>query len=426
MIKVGVSKEKISPKMGTLLAGYPWERRANGIADDLDVSVIALKNEKEKALLISATLTEVYLPILEEIKAEIDKRFGVKTVIFCSTHTHSGPVLFDLAGWGSADIEYKDTVLLPKTLIAVETALSNMQNAKVGVGCTDSLVGVNRREIRADGKVYLGENPDGIMDTKMYVVSFVSENNQPICNLVHYAAHGTCVTVPDDLWVTRDWPGVMVDMLEDKSGAVSVFFNGAEGDIAPRKIPGMTYNLEMMREVGKKAGNDAIRAYNSILEYKDVDLKTVFGTVKLSYDELISEEVALEELNKLGDDLDGEHQLEKQKWLDVINAHKQEKKTHMSFEQVVLSVGDVAFVPFPFEPFTEIAVNLAKQSPFKYTLSLSNANGCNGYLPSSTEIPKGGYEIWEYKHGRAYVLTDNADKEIVQENLKLLNELKKL
>ena len=78
MLKVGVSKQKITPKLGTLLAGYPWERPASGVADDLDVSAIALSCESEMVLLISATVTEISTPILDEIKEKIMTAFNNK------------------------------------------------------------------------------------------------------------------------------------------------------------------------------------------------------------------------------------------------------------------------------------------------------------------------------------------------------------
>ncbi len=424
MIKVGVAKQIISPELGALLAGYPRERKTQWIADDLEVTAIAIGNEKETALLISATLTCLGNPVANEIRRLIKEKFGITSTVFSLTHTHSGPVTYDYEGWGLTDAKYTNEILIPKTLIAVEEALSSMQEAKVGVGQTESFVGVNRR-LMWEGKAVLDEDPNGIFDKRMFVVSFVSKDDKPICNIVSYGAHATSVRLNDDWYcVSRDWPGEMVDAMEKRTGAITAFLNSTEGDVAPRRPEGMHEGLEMKKKVGEQASKDAIRAYGTITEYKEVDLKVVEDTIKLPYDELPSLEFVNDELKKYLGELNSMALKEKQRLLDIIEAHKHEIKTHMVLNQVIIAIGDIAFVPFSFEPFTEIGLKLFERSPFKYTFCISNANGYDGYLPTAYEITRGGYEVWGFKNSTAYVLTDNADEEIIKENLRLLNVLK--
>lgn len=80
----------------------------------------------------------------------------------------------------------------------------------------------------------------------------------------------------------------------------------------------------------------------------------------------------------------------------------------------------VAFVPFPFEVFSEITLRLRDASPFRHTLSLSNANGCRFYFPSRDQIARGGYEVWVFKAMNVRTLADDADNAAVVENLRLL------
>lgn len=423
MIKVGVAKQKINPKLGALLAGYPRIREAKTIADDLEVTAIAISSEKETALFVSATLTCIGTEVTDEVRALIKEKFGISSTIVCATHTHSGPTMYH--GWVPIDQAYKNEVFIPQTLLAIEQALANQQEAKVGIGRTESTVGINRR-LLWEGEIVLDENPDGIFDKRMFVISFVSNDGKPICNIVSYPAHATSVRGDEDWFcITRDWPGVMVDALEKHSGAITAFFNGAEGDVAPRRPEGMTEGLEMKNKVGEIAATDAIRAYQSITEYKDVDLSIVDDTIKVPYDEIPSEEYARKKLEEYGDEAVGVKEKEKRKWLSVIEAHKHEIQTHKVLNQMVMGIGDIAFIPFPFEPFTQVALDLSKASPFEYTFIISNANGCNGYLPNESEIKKGGYEVWNFKNSGAYVLTDNADSEFIKEIVRLLNQIKK-
>ncbi|MBQ7983740.1 MAG: hypothetical protein IJ302_09220, partial [Clostridia bacterium] len=65
---------------------------------------------------------------------------------------------------------------------------------------------------------------------------------------------------------------------------------------------------------------------------------------------------------------------------------------------------------------------LRAYSPFRYTLSLSNTNGCNVYLPTEDQIVRGGYEIGCFQYGNVFSMVNNADQHIIDENLRILSE----
>jgi hypothetical protein len=74
--------------------------------------------------------------------------------------------------------------------------------------------------------------------------------------------------------------------------------------------------------------------------------------------------------------------------------------------------------------FVEITLRLRAYSHFAHTLCLSNTNGCSIYLPSQDQICRGGYEIDIFRAYGAYTLTDDVDNHVIQENMKILGELK--
>ena len=90
------------------------------------------------------------------------------------------------------------------------------------------------------------------------------------------------------------------------------------------------------------------------------------------------------------------------------------------FGQAVTSIGDVAFVPYPFEIFAETSMRLRAYSPFRYTLCLSNSNGYNAYLPTEDQIVRGGYEIGCFLYSSAHPLVNNADQVILDETLRIM------
>ncbi len=114
--KVGVAREIISPKLGTLLQGYPRKRPASKIYDNISVNAIAFSKGDICGLMISAEVLQVPAQTVDMIKEIVSNKTGVdkENITFSATHTHSGPSLESMAGWGDANSEYLDEVLIPQ------------------------------------------------------------------------------------------------------------------------------------------------------------------------------------------------------------------------------------------------------------------------------------------------------------------------
>ena len=141
-------------------------------------------------------------------------------------------------GWGELDEEYCNCVFRPAFLRAAEDAFDNMQEVTVGMASGKSEVGVNRRELNKENAIVLGQNPQGIYNPEMSVVSFKNNTGEVVANIIHYGCHGTSAGIITA--ISRDWEGVMCDLLEKHSGGMSAFFNGPEGDVGPRISNGKT------------------------------------------------------------------------------------------------------------------------------------------------------------------------------------------
>jgi hypothetical protein len=91
--------------------------------------------------------------------------------------------------------------------------------------------------------------------------------------------------------------------------------------------------------------------------------------------------------------------------------------------QTIFRIGPAVFIPFTFELFSEIALRLRAYSPFQYTLCMSNTNGAVGYLPTESEMCRGGYEIEMFRWKNVYRLPDDTDTKIINENLRIMENL---
>lgn len=420
---VGVGQEIITPPLGTMLQGYTPARPALSVHDDLHATAFAFETAGERALLISVDMCNMRF-LQEDIRAAITEASGVADdhIIVACTHTHSGPH----SCW---DIDQRPNIMhdhiIPLFAKAAATAVAALRPAQMGIGTTYSDVAVNRRMIREDGKLVLGQNPHGSWDPTMTVVAFREPDGTPIGNLIHYGCHNTASGKSDE--ITRDWCGVAIDRLQAISGGVTAFINGCGGDCGPRLPNGQTTgDVQMAMELGGKAGIDAVRAWRSIRQWHDAPLRVMHGEVEMPLQDVGTVDDVLAEAAKLGepDKLKGtvrrsyDHLMDRVEFLRQGNIPpKSERIPHTLF-----ALGPLAIQPLPFEPFSLITLRIKDASPFPYTLCVGYANGMRGYFPSMDQMVWGGYEVRMFKTINLIPYTEDAEQHYVAGSLKLLRE----
>ena len=92
-------------------------------------------------------------------------------------------------------------------------------------------------------------------------------------------------------------------------------------------------------------------------------------------------------------------------------------------EQTVIALGDLVFLSFPYELFSEIGMRIDKAFQTKAILSLSNTNGSEGYFVTQDAICRGGYEVTMFLYGHLQQFADNADFYLMQESIKHIQNL---
>ena len=422
----GAAREIITPEVGTLLAGYHDSNKSTSVHDDLTVTALALKSGDVTALLISATVCLINDGLADEIRQKAGEIAGVPSdnVILAATHTHSGPFT---TGFGkdkrNMNHEYCEKIFVPKCLEATKAAYAALAPAKVGVGTTESKVGINRRQLLRDGSVILGQNPWDSYDSTMTVISFRGADGKPIANVVHVGAHPTAAGICPE--ISRDWTGVLMDRLDEESKALTLFVNGTLGDVAPRMANGgSTGDMKHMLEVGGVAAIDAVRAYKSIKRFYDEPLEVVSGELKLPFKEPFPESEIAAQLEGL--DVQWSANKSKRDMLETLaEMHKSGDMgpDEWSYRQSIIRIGSVVFVPFPFETVTEVGMRLRTYSPFEHSLLLSCTNGSNSYLVAESQLCRGGYEVERFLWARPRQFTDDADRMMIEQNLALIEKL---
>ena len=426
---VGIAKENITPELGCLLYGYPFERRAERVLDALTVGVVAIRQGEEMLLMISTDLCALNVGKCTEMRHEIASATGVKweNILYSTIHTHSGPVTRTNAGWGDADLEYINDILVPKSIKAANEALSSLRPAVMGIGISKTMTGINRRQIDENGDVILGQNPNGPYDPTMTLISFKTLTGENIGSIAHFAAHPTAAA--RNLSFTRDWPGYIVDKVEELTNAPCIYFNGAEGDVGPRLSNGRTAGgEEYIMEAGLIAAADIEKAYNNINGYEVPKLNIGYGNILLPFVEPPSRECVEEqiaEFEKDPDDIKGvkSSQYDQLKKVRAVYEAGDEFPCSRDVYQTIVALGELVIVPACFEVFCAIALKLRELSPYKYTILLGLTGGTLGYLPTEDQIPFGGYEVDTFRAIGVVSLVDDTDKRLINQNVEILKSM---
>ena len=417
---VGVGHEIITPPLGTMLQGYTPMRPALSVHDDLYATAFAMKSGDTLAVLVSLPLCNLYYP-QENVRAAITKACGVpdEHIILSCTHTHSGPACHGVG------VPYTESIMIPQVAKACATAVESLRPALVGWGTTYSDVAVNRRQLKEDGKITLGQDPHGTWDPTMTVIAFREPDGTPIGNIIQYGCHNTASGKNDE--ITRDWCGVAIDRLQEISGGVTAFINGCGGDCGPRLPNGKTTaNLQMAMELGGKAAIDAVRAWRSIREWRDEPVKVLHSQVELPLAEIGTEEQLRQQAAAMGDpaELKSSGRALYNSLLaraDYLHEGNVPPKTQ-AIDLTLLSLGGLAICPLPFEIFSRITLRIKEHSPFAHTLVPGYSNGGYSYFPSMDQLCRGGYEITMFRK-RLLPFADDAEQPLVAGCVQLLREL---
>lgn len=418
---LGVAREIITPKVACQMYGYVPDLFSEYVADDLTATAFYMRQGQVKALMVSVTVCLIQTALAEKILSLVEETYGISKehCILSATHTHSGPNTAGTYGWGDIDRKYCEEILIPRILGAVGRAVVNAQSVTVGMACGECYAGVNRRQLNLQNKAQLGQNDWGVFDPRMCVISFCDEGGKVLANMIHYGMHGT--TAGRNPGISRDWSGVMTDLLEKTSGGITAFFNGAEGDVGPRLSNGLSWGFGRaeVEEIGYVAGKDAVRIFKSIPVYGDVSLYASQTLVNLPLEKRIDYRTAQEKYSQFQKETVNLEGSLKKHYEDLIASYENgfQDEQFSAFPQTQIRIGDAVFVSFPFELFCEISMRIDRASKIPYVLSLSNANGSEGYFVSQGQICYGGYEVSMFKNGHLQAYCDDADSHAIQQTL---------
>jgi hypothetical protein len=438
MLKAGLSAVDITPPAGVRQAGYAGRTLPSlAVHDPLWARALVLDDGSSRVGLVGLDLGGVPAALLAQVREQAASRDGIEAegLLLGATHSHSGPHL-----WSDepTDLEREYAESLPARVgEAISGAVASLAEGSVSVASGWAAAGINRRELLPGGRVQLGRNHFGPFDPELGVLRVDDAHGETIGVVMNYAAHALCLA-EDNYLLTADYPGHACHYVEDRLGkGVSIFFNGAAGDVNPREGPmyhGVLNGGSFLaaQHAGDAIATETIRVLAKAVKLENSELACASRKIELPTNperalKAAEERVRAAEAQPRARDYHFDRYLiwdqrvegpeEARRCLERVKA-RGDKPVEM-VEIQAIAIGDLALLGWAGEVFCELGMMAKAGSPYARTYVLGYANGSVGYIPTPDAYPLGGYEVECALH-----LADNAGLVLVERSLALLNQMR--
>lgn len=426
---VGYAARDVTPAVGTRLSGFAARTEpAVGVHDPLSARAVAFGHGRSSVVAVVVDVIGVDASLAADVVAGVRARSPVPPddVVVAATHTHGGPAVLRDAFLGDVSEEARARVVAG----AVEAALGALRDLapaelSYAVG-SEPHVARNRRV------------PGGPIDPRVPALLARRQGRRDVA-LVGYACHPV-VLGPDNLLVTRDYPGFLVDALEASlPGTDAVFLGGCSGQVntghSAEASLELTSTPRRSFAAAQRVGEAVAAAAVAALEG---DARAVaFGPVRAARTVALLPFVPpatdpSEDRARWLAELDGDPPPSpaRRGWLEACRAwadrFPRPEGGVTAVDVVCWALGDLRVAWFPGEVFVEQALELAAAVP-ETVVCVSNANAAPGYVPHPSAYAAGGYEVEEAFrfYGAPGPFTPDASRRLGAAMLGLLAELRR-
>ncbi len=348
--RAGIGRIEITPPVAHEMGGYAARTHgATGVHDPLFATVLVIEAGNHSIALVTCDLRSFVSTRVGDLAR---RRFGIAATLIDVSHTHSGPLTWELRGPWYAQAE-------DKMVEAIGIAKKNMFPASLGIASGEIYLGHNRRNSKGEMWWRNAEAlPSHPLDPTVYALVVKDEQGKTRAVLVNYACHPS-VLGPDNYEYSADYPGAMKRAIESQfPGAIALFIQGGAGDINPyRDKEPVATQFKAMEEMGQTLGKYVAGMLNKT--------KPITGALR-TYSEV----------------------------LEVNNRWHPEEKIPIGW--TAGAFGDsFCFAALPGEPFVELQLAFREKTECRSTMlfgySYSAGGVWAGYIPTILASVQGGY-----------------------------------
>ncbi|MBI4551224.1 MAG: neutral/alkaline non-lysosomal ceramidase N-terminal domain-containing protein [Candidatus Latescibacteria bacterium] len=422
----GTARVDITPPAGLDMTGFIARLGpATGTHDPLWARAFVVEQDGTALALVAADILGFDRHSTAAIRRIVHRRVGRPIdVMLAATHTHSGPATLFLRHCGTVDAAWMKA-LHARVADAVCTAYSRLTGARVSIGSGEATIGINRRVA------------GGPTDPSVAVLRVETTDGRPLGAVVNYACHPVVLGSDSRLW-SADFPAAANAALEQRYGAgydgfLSLFINGAAGDINPRERD----TFEVADRLGTELADAATGAWDRATAVEVTALRGASRTVTLP----LSPPPSLDEAHDLLSEYGDKYETLKQEggsevaikvagamasWAAELYKRLRDGTVPSSIdaEFQAFGLGPVRFIAVPGELFSAIGLAIKQACQGLNVFVVGYGNEDIGYLPTRQAFQQGGYEVADaHRYYDLLPVTPETENIVIEAAVGLINSL---
>lgn len=256
-IRAGWAKVNITPPYTTPTGGYGTRRGRHWktVSDSIFARVIVLDNGTTRVAVVGLDLLITPPTVTEALKKRLpDVGLRWENVYAGAIHSHNS-----VGGWAPGLVgsliagSYDEKIVTRITegiLTAIRNAQAKMAPVQIGFGQIDASDHIYNR-LKDSG-------PTGPLDGKIRLLKLQKATGESAL-LCTFAGHATLFDGGNGNYLSRDYPGSLVDRLEKKSADFALFLAGAVGSTGPQ-----ARGHNDFEEIRNYAGDLALRIEHTV------------------------------------------------------------------------------------------------------------------------------------------------------------------
>lgn len=391
--KAAFAETDITPPVGTLKIGWIKRIVSDKILDPLFARVALFDSGDERIAFVQLDTLSIRWTQVADLRRRIEEAYGFPGahIMVCCTHNHAGPAV---SSWVDFDRDEAYIERLTNAIVAMfGEALGSLQDAQLGFGTRFEFeVAYNRRVVMRDGTTrthgtFNDPNAlyvEGPIDPEVAVLAARTTGGELLGCLTNFSCHpthhgGTGV-------LSAGYPGVLANEMKTRGCPVTLFINGAAGNLHTSS-PAKGRKDSSMERVGRVLADDVSQILESIEYRESAKLGSKSATLQLPFRQITDDEIK--------GTVRGAQRFVDPTLYDKGMPHVLEKIRRMGTQPTEIQVqfiDEIAVVGVPAEYFVQPALRIKEETHPRHTLVAGFTNGMIGYVPHRAAFARGGYE----------------------------------
>ena len=298
------------------------------------------------------------------------KGIAPENILIGATHTHSGPDAYGFPnekGENFADLKYLDWCVI-QIADAVNEAVKNLEPASLKIVMGE-----------AKGKIAYNYYADQLYDPRCAVIQAIAtegaKKGKAIVTLVNYAIHPEVIGSGRGI-LSPDLCGPLYDRIEEKSGGIALFMNGAQGGMVTadnrRDNKEEANNWEECKRIGELLADEALRILESAAVQNNPSLYCTSSKIEFPVDSEIMRYILKN--SPIKNEMAGENKIVTQ-----VN---------------LLNIGSAQILTIPGEALPNIGFYLKRKMNTKQPFLFGLTNDAFGYI--LTKVDFNSFKRYDY------------------------------